>query len=155
VRANRASHVQTLGRADGNARHRNLDDEDCAFRKSHEFRATSQRWSRAISDERLHTLRFGHARFVARTRAGDSSIVFYADEQIPRFVSHTIGKTDDGLNEIAVIQRLALFAFELDRAGFSSRNQRAQIFRCHFSSPYVVRCSRKRIGLVMASTSSQ
>jgi hypothetical protein len=48
------------------------------------------------------------------SRTSNPPIVLNANKQQSGLVTHPVGQADDGLDELTVVQGLALLAFELD-----------------------------------------
>jgi len=66
-----------------------------------------------------------------RSRAGEPTIVFHADEQARRLGAGLVGETHDRLDQVAIVQRAALFALELDRQRLASADQDTKCIGCH------------------------
>ena len=92
---------------------------------------------------------------MTRTRTGQATVVLDTDQNPRRGVVRAIGQTYHRLDEIAIRKRALLFTLELHPKCLTRADEAPQILKRHDSPPYGGDSSRTRIGLVIASTSSQ
>lgn len=70
-------------------------------------------------------------RVVAGTSAGDSAVVLNTYEQPTWCNGGPIGETDDGLDELAVVEDRSLLSLELDIQCFAASNDAAELLHGH------------------------
>jgi hypothetical protein len=119
IAAKRPAQVTTRSRGNRNWLGRDFNGDDFLALEWNHRNARCQRRSGSVCDERDQEDRISSTGFVAGSGAGNTAIVFDADQQPGRRVGGTICQADDRFNQVIVRQGAALFTFELDIERFT------------------------------------
>jgi hypothetical protein len=130
IAAKRPAQENPIARRNRLPLHRNFNNKNGITLDLHDLNARRDGWT---CSSPYHRRNFMDSCSVAMAsaRAADTAVVFDTNEEMRHILTNTVCETDNGLDQIAIIERRALIALELEDERFARSDQRAQRIRCH------------------------